>query len=103
MEFQIEPEVVYVLDKNENHIAEFKKDDRDTIINPRIKKTQNAESTLTFSISINNPKWEQIKNPENLYIVEDMVFSTNFDGSFNETISDNGEELVTVTAYVLHI
>ena len=99
MEFQIEPEVVYVLDKNENHIAEFKKDDRDTIINPRIKKTQNAESTLTFSISINNPKWEQIKNPENLYIVEDMVFSTNFDGSFNETISDNGEELVTVTAY----
>lgn len=99
MEFEIEPEVVYVLDKNENHLAEFKKDDEDTIINPRITKTQNAESVLTFSIAINNPKWEQIKNPENLYIVGDMVFSTNFDGSFNETISDNGEELIAVTAY----
>lgn len=99
MEFIIEPEIVYVLDKYENLLAEFKKDDEDTIINPRIIKTQNAESRLTFSIAINNPKWKQIKNPENLYIVGNMMFSTNFDGSFNETISDNGEEFIDVIAY----
>lgn len=99
MEFVIEPDVVYVLDKNENHIAEFKKDDEDTIINPRIIETQNKEATLTFSISLNNPKWQQIKNPENLYIVNDKMFSTNFDGCFTETINESNEDLVSVTAY----
>ena len=77
----------------------FKKDDKNTIINPKINKTQNSETTFTFSIAINNPKWEQIKNPENLYIVNDMMFSTNFEGSFEEIISDNGEEYINVIAY----
>ena len=99
MDFQIEPDVIYVLDKNETLLAMFKKDDKNTIINPKINKTQNSETTFTFSIAINNPKWEQIKNPENLYIVNDMMFSTNFEGSFEEIISDNGEEYINVIAY----
>lgn len=99
MDFQIEPNVIYVLDKNETLLAMFKKDDKNTIINPKINKTQNSETTFTFSIAINNPKWEQIKNPENLYIVNDMMFSTNFEGSFEEIISDNGEEYINVIAY----
>ena len=99
MDFQIEPDVIYVLDKNETLLAMFKKDDKNTIINPKINKTQNSETTFTFSIAINNPKWEQIKNPENLYIVNDMMFSTNFEGSFEEIISDNGEEYIKVIAY----
>ena len=99
MDFQIEPDVIYVLDKNEILLAMFKKDDKNTIINPKINKTQNSETTFTFSIAINNPKWEQIKNPENLYIVNDMMFSTNFEGSFEEIISDNGEEYINVIAY----
>ena len=99
MDFQIEPDVIYVLDKNETLLAMFKRDDKNTIINPKINKTQNSETTFTFSIAINNPKWEQIKNPENLYIVNDMMFSTNFEGSFEEIISDNGEEYINVIAY----
>lgn len=99
MEFIIEPDVVYVLDKNEVLIAIFKKDDENTIINPRVVETQNKEATFTFSISQNNPKWQQIKNPENLYIVNDKVFSTNFDGCFTETINESNEDLVSVVAY----
>ena len=99
MDFKIEPDVIYVLDKNETLLAMFKKDDKNTIINPKINKTQNSETIFTFSIAINNPKWEQIKNPENLYIVNDMMFSTNFEGSFEEIISDNGEEYINVIAY----
>lgn len=95
----MEENVVYVLDKNEQLIAVFKKDDSDTLINPRIVETQNAEATFTFSISPKNEKWEQIKNPENLYRVNNKVFSTNFEECFEETISDNGEDLITVKAY----
>lgn len=98
-DFVVEPEVVYVFDKNEVLITVFKKDDKDTLINPRIHKTQNAETTFSFSISQKNPKWEQIKNPENLYLVEDKFYSTNFEGCFTETISDSNEDLVSVIAY----
>lgn len=90
---------IYVCDKDEVLIAVFDKDDENTIINPRITETQNAESVFTFSISPTNPKWEQIKNPENLYIINEKVFSTNFEGCFNEVISDNNEDLISITAY----
>lgn len=99
MEFVYYPEIIYVLDKNENNIAMFQKDDTDTIINPRIQETQNSESILTFSISPNNPKWKEIKNPENLYIANGKMFSTNFEGCFTENLSDNNEDLINVTAY----
>lgn len=99
MEFVYYPEIIYVLDKNENNIAMFRKDDTDTIINPRIQETQNSESILTFSISPNNPKWKEIKNPENLYLANGKMFSTNFEGCFTENLSDNNEDLINVTAY----
>lgn len=92
-------ETIYVLTKDEVLIAVFNKDDENPIINPRIKKTQNAEATLTFSIAIDNPKWEQIKNPENLYVADGKVFSTNFEGCVTETITDSNENLISVTAY----
>ena len=95
----MEEDVVYVLDKQEQLIAVFRKDDKDTLINPRIVETQNSEATFTFSISPKNEKWEQIKNPENLYRFKDKVFSTNFEGCFEEIVSDNGEDLITVKAY----
>ena len=95
----MEENVVYVLDKYEQLIAVFEKDNKDTLINPRITETQNSEATFTFLISPKNEKWEQIKNPENLYLVNGKVFSTNFEGCFEEVISDNGEDLITVKAY----
>lgn len=98
-EFKVELDVVYVLDKNETLIAVFKKDDENTLINPTIHETQNAEATFTFSISQKNPKWEQIKNPENLYLANGKMFSANFEGCFTEVISEDNQDLVTVTAY----
>lgn len=94
-----EDEQIYVLDKNEELIAVFNVDDKDTIFNPRISEKQNSESTFTFSISPNNPKWKQINNPENLYVADGKVFSTNFEGCFQENISENNEDYITITAY----
>lgn len=96
---EIEEDKIYALDKNEVLIAVFDKDDENTIINPRVNETQNKEAVFTFYISPNNPKWAQINNPENLYVVDNKVFSTNFEGCFTETISDNNEDLILVTAY----
>jgi len=92
-------EKIYVLDKNENLLAVFDKDDEETLINPRIEKKQNSESIFTFTIDINNSKWKEISNPENLYLVDGMVFSPNFDGSFTERVSENDEKTIEVTAY----
>lgn len=98
-EFIIDLDIVYVFDKNETLITIFQKDDEDTIINPVVHETQNAEATFTFSISQKNPKWEMIKNPENLYIANGKMFSTNFEGCFTETISEDNSDLVSVIAY----
>ena len=92
-------EQIYVLNKKEESIAVFNVDDEYPIFNPRITETQNAEAVFTFSISPNNPKWLEINNPENLYQVGDKVFSTNFEGCFQENISENNEDYITVTAY----
>lgn len=99
MEDYLDNDKIYVLDKNEVLIAVFDKDDEDTIINPRVQETQNAESVFTFYISLNNPKWEEINNPENLYVTDGKVFSTNFEGCVVETISETNEDLIKVTAY----
>ncbi len=90
---------VCVYDKYEQLITVFNVDDEETIINPRIEKTQNSEAIFTFQIDLHNPKWQEIKDPENLYKVDGMMFSTNFDTSFQETISENDEKIMKVTAY----
>lgn len=91
---------IYVLNKNEQLVAIFSNDDEeDVLINPRIEKRQNSEAVFTFTIDTRNPKWQEINNPENLYLVDGMVFSTNFDGSFKEVISENDENTIEVTAY----
>ncbi|MGN1327554.1 MAG: phage tail protein [Clostridia bacterium] len=90
---------IYVLNKNEELITVFNVDDENPIFNPRVQETQNAESVFTFLISPNNPKWLEINNPENLYLVNNKVYSTNFEGCFQENITDNNEDYITVTAY----
>ena len=92
-------EQIYVLNKNEELIAVFNKEDNNPIFNPRIKETQNAEAVFTFSISSNNPKWKEINNPENLYVVDGKVFSTNFEGCFQESITETNEDYINVIAY----
>lgn len=92
-------EQIYVLNKKEELIAVFNVDDEYPIFNPRIKETQNAEAVFTFSISPNNPKWKEINNPENLYVADGKVFSTNFEGCFQEFVSESNEDYIAVTAY----
>lgn len=92
-------EQIYVLNKNEELITVFNVDDEEPLLNPRIQETQNAESVFTFSISPNNPKWKEINNPENLYVVKGKVFSTNFEGCFQEFINETNEDYISVTAY----
>ena len=99
MDIYLYSDKIYVTDKEQTPIAVFDKEDENTIINPRVQETQNAEAILTFYISPNNPKWLEIRDPENLYWVDDKVFSTNFEGCFTETISENNEDLILVTAY----
>lgn len=99
MENYIVPDKVYVLNKNEVLLAVFDKDDEEPIINPQVEKVQNAESVFTFSINPNNPKWLQINDPENLYVVDGKVYSTNFEGCFNEIINESNENLIQVKAY----
>ena len=94
-----EDEQIYVLNKHEELITVFNKDDENPIFNPRIQEVQNAEAVFTFSISPNNPKWQEINHPENLYVVDGKVFSTNFEGCFQEFISDSNEDYIAVTAY----
>lgn len=94
-----EDKQIYVLNKNEELITVFNVDDEDPIFNPRIRETQNAEAVFTFSISPNNPKWKEINNPENLYVVDGKVFSTNFEGCFQEFIAESNEDYIAVTAY----
>ena len=95
----IEDKQIYVLNKNEELIAVFNVDDEYPIFNPRIKETQNAEAVFTFSISPNNPKWLEINNPENLYVADGKVFSTNFEGCFQEFVSESNEDYIAITAY----
>ena len=90
---------VYVLDKNENLIAVFDIDDEDTMINPQVHDIQNAEATFTFSLSLKSKKWQQINNAENLYYTDNKVFSTNFDECFTADVTEDNEDIVTVTAY----
>ena len=94
-----EDKQIYVLNKNEELITVFNVDDEDPIFNPRIKETQNAEAIFTFSISPNNPKWKEISNPENLYVADGKVFSTNFEGCFQEFVAESNEDYIAVTAY----
>lgn len=90
---------IYVLNKDEELITVFNVDDEEPILNPRVQETQNAEAVFTFNISLNNPKWKEINNPENLYIANGKIFSTNFEGCFQENIAENNEDYITVTAY----
>ena len=99
MEAFIKPQTIYVLNKNEAIIAVFNKDDEDTLIDPEIKEVQNSEATLTFQVPANSEKWKTTYNPENLYLVENKMFSANFTDSISRDRTDEGEDIITIVAY----
>lgn len=95
----MDSEIVYVLDKNETLIAQFAKDDEDTLINPHIEDKQNSESILTFSVKANSEKWNQIYDPENFFVADNKVFTACFEGCIDRIKDENDTDLITVTAY----
>lgn len=95
----INPENVYILNKNEGVLAVFSKDDEDTLIDPEIKEVQNQETIFTFQIPTSSEKWNKTYNPENLYLADGKVFSANFDDSITIIYDEDDTELITVKAY----
>ena len=108
----IKKDTLYVLNKEGTVIATFNKDDKDTIIDPIIQETQNQEATLTFQIPASSEKWKstyklvvennvekQIFDAENLYLMDDKIFSANFTDCIERERTDDNEDLITVVAY----
>lgn len=95
-------EKVEVLDRFENIIAVFTKDDtndKDKMINPIVDLTQNGENTFSFQISPDSDKWKEIQSVENFYKVNGRVFSPKFDGSYIENLTEDNQNLITVNCY----
>lgn len=93
------PEIVYVLNKNEALLAQFSIDDEDTLINPHIEEKQNSEAILTFSVKADNQKWNDIYNPENIIVADNKAFTTSFEGCIDRIKDENDIDVITVTAY----
>lgn len=95
-------EKVEVLDRYENVIAVFKKDDvddSDKMINPMVNLLQNGDCTFSFQISIYSQKWKEIQSVENFYRVNGKVFSPKFEGAYIEDLSSTNQNLITVNCY----
>lgn len=95
-------EKVEVLDRYENVIAVFKKDDvndEDKMINPMVNLLQNGDCTFSFQISIYSQKWKEIQSVENFYRVNGKVFSPKFEGAYIEDLSSTNQNLITVNCY----
>lgn len=93
---------VKVINKFGQNLAIFTNEDDDNlekIIDPNITLTQNSENIFIFSIPENSKKWQDIKDEENLYIVDGRVYSPHFSDSYTRTITEDGQNLVNVKAY----
>lgn len=95
-------EKVEVLDQYENVIAVFSKEDeisKDKMLNPKVHLIQNGESTFSFQIAADSPKWKAIQNVENLYSVNGHIFSAKFEGAYVETLNEDGSIILTVNCF----
>ena len=92
-------DVIYVLNKNEGIVAVFDKNDKDTLIDPLIKEVQNQEAELLFQVPATSEKWKSTYNPENLYLVDNKIFSANFADSYERDRDENGQDIISIRAY----
>lgn len=75
--------IVYVYDKKKNLLATFRGDTeglsedamQGNMVAPTLKTVQNGESTLSYQMLANSEKFQQIKDPENLYRVNDRWYT----------------------------
>lgn len=95
----LDEKTIYVLNKNEGIVAVFNKTDKDTLIDPQIEEVQNSEAKLKFQVPASSKKWKETYNPENLYLVENKIFSANFTDSISRERTENDEDIISITAY----
>lgn len=91
---------IIVRDKNGTKIAVFSnassthtnESSKNLMVSPTISIVSNGESTLTFQMQADSAKWQQIKNPENLYYCNNRVYT-----ALNEQSYVYNGPIVTVT------
>lgn len=92
---------VYVYNKNNELLAYFDGEPPsypenriDMMIEPTVTIESNGISTFTFSMNMYSQKWQDISDPENIYLVDGRKYVC-----LNETGIVTENETVTVTAY----
>lgn len=92
---------VYVYNKNNELLAYFDGEPPsypenriDMMIEPTVTIESNGASTFTFSMNMYSQKWQDISDPENIYLVDGRKYVC-----LNETGIVTENETVTVTAY----
>lgn len=92
---------VYVYNKNNELLAYFDGEPPsypenriDMMIEPTVTIESNGASTFTFSMNMYSQKWQDISDPENIYLVDRRKYVC-----LNETGIVTENETVTVTAY----
>lgn len=92
---------VYVYNKNNELLAYFDGEPTsypenriDMMIEPTVTIESNGASTFTFSMNMYSQKWQDISDPENIYLVDGRKYVC-----LNETGIVTENETVTVTAY----
>ena len=79
----MEERFVIVKDKNGKLIAKFSNktpalsnsDKKNLMVSPTIDITSNGDSTLSFQMFVASEKWQQIKDPQNLYYCNGRVYT----------------------------
>lgn len=89
--------VIKVYDKNKKLLAIFDSETeglseeakRDLMVRPLIHLETNGSSTLSFQMLANSQKWQDIKDPENLYYVNGRWYTALSDNAYQYEGEDN--------------
>lgn len=96
--------IVYVYDKHMNLIATFdgnteglsNEEMRNLMVSPTVHIETNGESTLSFQMLVNTEKWQLIRDPENIYFLNDRYYTALNENSFQYQGTGNAR-VVNVT------
>lgn len=94
---------IYVYDKNMKLLAVFNGDSegksenamRNMMVSPIVHIESNGASTLTFQMLANSEAWQTIKDPENIYYLNDRYYTPLADSAYEYSGEDTAR-LVTV-------
>lgn len=97
--------IVTVFNKSGEKLAVFYPDaeavsedaKRNMMVSPTVRMVSNGESTLSFSMLSDSERWQEIKNPENLYHLNDRWYTVLSEDAYEYT-ADNGVNVVNVVA-----